>query len=146
MCDQHSSPTLRPFWYIVAGGLGSLPFVVASFGALVGGSWMGLTGEVALHSYGVAIAAFMAGTLWGGTFTVARFSDAMLGMVAALATAFTVWMPVYQSLATLSVILATLWAYDVFRYYRYALPRWYLSLRCTLSSVAIVSLMVPVLL
>lgn len=142
--NQHVSAALRPSWYLVAGGLGAVPFVIASVGALVGGRWMGLTGEVVLHSYGVAIAAFMAGTLWGGTFTAPRFADAMLGMAAALAIAFTVWMPMYQALATLAVILAILWAYDIIRYYRFSLPRWYLNLRCSLSSVAILSLLVPV--
>ena len=134
----------RPTGYLLAGALGAIPFVLSSLAAVFGGSWMGLTGEVVLHSYGVAIAAFMAGTLWGGTFTPPRFADAALGMAAALAIAFTVWMPLYQALATLAVILAILWAYDITRYYRFGLPRWYLSLRCSLSSVAIVSLLVPV--
>ena len=127
--------------YIVSGALGALPFVAAAWLALVGGDWMGLSGQVLLHSYGVAITGFMAGTLWGGTFSAPRFQDALVGMLAALALTLVVWMPMAQSYLTLVVLLATLWAYDLIRYYNYGLPRWYTGLRCSLSTVAIASLL-----
>lgn len=127
--------------YQLAGGLGAIPFIAALWAVYVGGSWAGLTGQVALHSYGVAITAFMAGTLWGGTFSAPRFNDALLGMAAAIAVAFTVWMPMAQAYLTLAILLGILWCYDLFRYYRYGLPSWYISLRCCLSSVAIACLL-----
>ena len=45
-------------------------------------------------------------------------------MVAALALTLVVWMPMPQAYLTLVVLLATLWAYDLLRFYRYGLPRW----------------------
>lgn len=115
-----------------------------SWGAIQGLSWVGLSGEIALHSYGVAITAFMAGTLWGGTFSRPNFADALLGMAAALVVAFTVWMPLAQALGTLALVLGILWSYDITRYFRIGLPSWYLGLRCVLSSIAILSLLAPV--
>ncbi|MAY38876.1 MULTISPECIES: DUF3429 domain-containing protein [Spongiibacter] len=127
--------------YIVAGALGALPFLAAAWLTLLGGSWMGLSGQALLHSYGIAITGFMAGTLWGGTFSPPRFQDALLGMLAALALTLVVWMPMPQAYLTLVVLLATLWAYDLLRFYRYGLPRWYTGLRCSLSTVAIAALL-----
>ena len=62
-------------------------------------------------------------------------------MLAALALTLVVWMPMPQAYLTLVVLLATLWAYDLLRFYRYGLSRWYTGLRCSLSTVAIAALL-----
>ena len=126
-------------YYIFAGLLGALPFIAAGVGAYLGISWAGISAQAWLHSYAVAITGFMAGTLWGGTFAQAQFGDAVLGMFVALAVATTVWMPLHQAYPLLALLLATLWSYDLLRYYRGRLAKWYTGLRCTLSTVAIIS-------
>lgn len=115
---------------------GLLPFLFAALAVHMKWHIWGFDGNDLLVAYGVVIAAFMAGTCWGGSFGPATVRQLLISNLAALAVVPAVRLPHEAALPLLFIVLAALCCFDWARFRAAELPRWYISLRFLVSAVA----------
>lgn len=140
---SNHSKTIKAIQWLTWGlGLaGLLPFIYGMLGLLMGTDLMFAQASDLITYYGLFIAVFMAGTLWGGTFGKTHGVDLVVSNLITLTLAGLLFIEAGsgQILIALAASFIVLWVIDLIRWYGQRIPTWYFYLRCILSSSAVLA-------